>query len=220
MKVLRFDKVTSDRSGTYQCIARNSLGSESIQFDVMVKDPAFVISAKLEEQKSVREHSATISCVVKGSPVPTVSWFNADLLVVSTDKVDSAAFVTTTSNILLDSKGNQVSEYELRRLRENFHAKLSREENNLRLDLIYKNGNSVDFRSFKCKAENLHGVSEKVIQIDDSIHEKLLRFTDGRGDEVNHNVQLGEKLDLNCEIESPSKANVRWIFVSLSQELY
>ena len=215
--VLRFDKVTSDQIGTYQCIARNSLGSDTVQFDVTVKDPAFVVSVKLEEEKSVRERSATISCVVKGSPLPQISWFNWDLLVLSTDKVDLETFDSKTSNILLDSKGQQVSEYDLRRLREKFYAKLSMQEHNLRLDMIFENGNSADFNNFKCEAKNMHGVSEKEIQIDEATQKKLLRFTDGRGDDVNHDVQFGEQLDLNCEIESLSKSNVRWIFVSFRE---
>lgn len=179
-----------------------------------VKDPASIVSAEQLIGNEVEDaKTATISCVAKENPLPKVSWLEGDSLVVFTDPLDLDSLLTKPSKIVLDARGTVITS-EVHRLREKFHAEVTTEGNNLRLDVIYRNRNSVDVRNFKCQAENGFGLIELHIHLDEVENARTLKFADEKDKGIELEASLGQKLELNCEIDSSSKASVRWAFVN------
>jgi hypothetical protein len=216
-KILELGKASSYKSGFYQCIGQNAFGQEQIQFTVLVKDPAVVISAvEVEEENSIDDETLRISCIVKGNPLPKVSWVTEQSVLSSTDRLDLEDLFKKSPVIYLDSRGN-LQRYSNFRSRESFQAQLSKEgESLLRFDLIFKDKFSVNLANLKCEAENVHGKDEKAITLKEPVEERTLKFIDGKGEEVQLDVQFGKQIDLNCAIERPMRTEVRWIVVSCS----
>jgi hypothetical protein len=217
-RFLSLGAMTSDQAGTYQCIARSSLGSAKVEFEVTVKDPSAIISATLLESNRVDDHTATVSCVASGSPMPHVSWLDGKEAVVSTDQLNLEKTFARSSIVYLNAAGTEIKPHEVYKLRENFHAEITKENGHVRLDVVFKSKTSVNLRNFKCKAENIHGVKIEDIQLDDLLHSKPLKFTNGKGDEVRLETEVGQTLELDCKVESSSDALVRWVFVSMKSK--
>lgn len=219
-KFLRLSEISSEQSGTYKCVARNTLGSETVEFLVTIKEQASILSASKLVSNEINDRTVTVSCVAKGSPLPKVSWFDGDTLIVSTEKLNINKIFQNVLFVYLNTQGEQIKPHEVYRLNEKFHAELSKEDENVRLDVVFKNKNSIDFKNLNCKAENFNASKPQNIKLDELEEIKSIRFSDEKGDDVRHEVQLGQQLELNCKVKAESKVSVRWIFVSLQIYFY
>jgi hypothetical protein len=215
-KFLPLGKLTSKKDGSYECHVRNSMGSEKVEFQVTVKELPSILSAGKVETNEASDQTATISCIVKGNPMPTVTWFDRDLVVVSTEKINLTKSFARYPIVYLNMNGKEIEPHEIYKINEKFYAQVKSEsEGTVRLNVVYKSKYSEDFSNFKCEAENIHGLTKKQVIVDQKELEKPLRFTDDRNGDINVESEVGERVELNCEVESSSASTVRWIFVSI-----
>ncbi|XP_053737549.1 hemicentin-1 isoform X1 [Synchiropus splendidus] len=74
-QVLRISRAQVSDGGTYTCVASNRAGVDNRHFKIEVHVPPVVDGVgSVEDVTVVRGNSASLVCVVDGSPAPTVSW--------------------------------------------------------------------------------------------------------------------------------------------------
>ncbi|XP_052788091.1 hemicentin-1-like [Mya arenaria] len=73
---LRLKQAKLDDAATFQCVAENKAGSDSVDFNLRVLVPARIDGRRLHTNPKVKQSSdLSITCPVTGVPPPEVTWF-------------------------------------------------------------------------------------------------------------------------------------------------
>lgn len=210
-KELTIGKLTDDKTGNYKCEARNDLGSVSIQFVVLLKEPAKIVSAS-EEFAEIDDGTKTFSCIMRGQPWPKVWWSDGETKFISTEKVNLISrFARSEESFLLDDKGNFHKNFNPYEPKVKYYAQLSKlDKGSMKFEIIFMSRSVVEkLENLKCHAINAFGIDEKLAT-------SPLKFVDGQGAEVHRKIQNGKRAVFACDIGGFPKASLRWTFVSLT----
>lgn len=208
--------LSPENIGSYKCTGINSRGSESIKFEVSLKEQAVVIKAE-EVSENIFGDQMRLTCTVKGFPLPKISWSNKNSVLSTTDGVDVKEVLTRSqiSVVYLNQRGVEMKDDDFDRFvssADQYYSAFSKLDGiSWKFDIIFKEKSSVFSNAFVCSAENAHGQDKKEVEIKSS---ETLTFADGKGVEVYHTVGLSQKLDLECQIEGTPQPEIRWSFVS------
>lgn len=220
---LEFKSLTAKNDGVYKCEVSNAFGTQSKTFKLSVKDPAKVITVEEEtndyEDNETFDETLTVSCVVKGHPMPEVSWSTSKSELFSTKKMNLEKHFARSSGmeIFTNAQGRPVNQFQVGKGEYYFHL-MQTDEGYLRINFVFNNRKSIDLNELFCKAKNIHGEDENSIKLEGSGAKEFIRFDDNGGSEVHRNVKLNTNLDLKCNIEGFPKPSIRWTFVSFHSE--
>ncbi|XP_069669104.1 obscurin isoform X4 [Periplaneta americana] len=78
--------VTVDDSGKYKVVAKNELGQDSTEFEVMVKAPP-KIKTEVENSSCMTDEKKTFTIEVEGMPVPEVKWLKEGQQITASDRI-------------------------------------------------------------------------------------------------------------------------------------
>ncbi|KAM3729054.1 Hemicentin-1 [Dirofilaria immitis] len=67
--------IQKDSEGTYTCVARNSAGQATQEFDVIVVVPPSIIGKVVEYISIVEDESLELECDFEADPIPDIQWF-------------------------------------------------------------------------------------------------------------------------------------------------
>lgn len=173
-----------------------------------LKQPANILEAK--EVEGYEAPAMTISCMVEGNPLPEILWKDKDLnTLASTKKLDFTKF-KTNELIRLDGDGNLLQG--LTESVDQLNSQVTKlSENSLKLEVTFKDRNLHVPNNFRCEASNVHGDDFGEIEIES---ENYIKYADEDEGEVFLSSELGETIDLNCNIEGNPKPEYLWRFVS------
>lgn len=211
-KDLVINSLTHDNSGTYECVARNALGSQSISFTVTVKEAAKVLSATEKvEEVGFEDETTTLSCIAQGHPWPNIYWSDEGNILASTENLDlPKLFVGSQNYVVMDARGKVYKFFNPYKSKEKYYTQLMKlEGGSLRFEIIVIDKKFVDVTKLKCKAENIHGMDEKPV----NLQQKPLRFVDEKDSDVKKLVQLDDDMELDCDIKGLPKPSIEWTFV-------
>ncbi|CAH2088276.1 unnamed protein product [Euphydryas editha] len=97
--VLKLLNVQLRQSGVYECVARNEHGTVRKRFSFDVLEPPFISDFDLLDVQLKSGINATLECVAKGSPKPTIEWsFNNTKWFIQNTTL-------TTNNVTQQSEG-------------------------------------------------------------------------------------------------------------------
>lgn len=204
--------ISYSKSGNYKCNGENIYGVESIEFFVSLKEPAKIMKA--EEVNLKQGDFVSISCVVKGRPLPNIIWTDERSVLASSLNSNMRARFDRSplSSIYFNEYGQEVSysdTEDLVKSKFNFFSKLTNiNENTLKLDMTFKKKYIDGLGTLKCSAENDKGAEEK------ELVKKFIRFNDRVGSKLSYNAVLEESLILECNIIGNPKPKITWKFVS------
>ncbi len=75
LEVLILQQLLVEDSGTYVCVMNNTIGSQRVQLDLVVRSP---LETRVEPKRQVVDlnQPAVFTCAVLGHPVKEISWFH------------------------------------------------------------------------------------------------------------------------------------------------
>lgn len=160
-EILNLTNLTSSESATYKCLGKNELGSKAIEYLVNVLETAQVNSISPEIKLILdKDKSATLSCTVRGNPMPVVAWIHNGKALASTSKLNIqkmfAQLTDGKSGISLPKNPFQVS------IHSNLH-KIGID--GLQLDLVFEKIHNNVAGKYSCYTFNAVGQDEKNTQV-------------------------------------------------------
>ncbi|PNF42107.1 Obscurin [Cryptotermes secundus] len=78
--------VTADDAGKYKVVAKNELGQDSTEMDLLVKAPP-KIKTELENSSCMTDQNMTFTVEVEGMPVPEVKWLKEGQQISQSDRI-------------------------------------------------------------------------------------------------------------------------------------
>lgn len=152
----------------------------------------------------------TLSCVVKGQPLPEVSWSDGKIVFSSTERTNVSEIFAKSNHtvVYLDNTGYQPHD----KLKDQYHSTISSlGYGYLKLETTFKDRNIFAPNVFKCITKNAYGNDERDIKIE---LKNFIRFADGKSLEIRQTVELNDRLDFECDIEGDPRPTIRWSLVS------
>lgn len=211
---MEIKKLTPIDDGAYKCIGKNSWGGESIEFHVSVMEAAKVVTAEEEEKVHRNDNSMRLSCVVRGNPLPVVSWISNGHILSTTSKLNIDKLLTTVkeSSIYFSSYGNSITyldPFNLRRNKEEFYSHLTKlDEKSLKLEVVFRDRGLKVAGNYQCYAYNALGRDEKTVRV--QVQEKPF-VNERQMDQLYENEVLeGLPLLLSCLISGEPTPNILW----------
>jgi hypothetical protein len=211
---LEIDKISIEDDGNYKCIGKNSWGKETIDFHVSVMQQAKVLEAT-EDQKIVRnENSMKLSCLVRGNPMPIVSWISNGHILSTTSKLNLEKILKTVqdSTVYFNGFGNSISyldPFRLKQSNEKFYSQLTKvDEKTLKLEIVFRNRDQKAAGKYQCYAYNALGRDEKILDV--KVQQKP--FVNEKQSLKMHETEVLENLSLFlvCLISGTPSPRISW----------
>lgn len=206
-------RLSSKEVGIYECIGTNSGGAESVKFVVSLKQKAEIVKFDKVDDKI---QTLTISCTVRGQPLPNITLGDTKRILSSTKEIGGAEISSrpAKSILYLNESGKEMKQMDQKKLfnlKIPYYSRLTKiDDSSIMFDVIFKDKKSVNANTFVCSTENSHGKDMKQIEVASN---KDPKFSDGRH-EIYQTVEFNEPLDLKCEVEGFPKPSINWMFVS------
>lgn len=171
--ILILKNVTSSDQGTYKCIGKNSLGSEKMEYQIDVLEPA-KIADFTEDIKVVLPNfdPITIYCEARGTPLPVLSIIFEGKLISSTSKFNITKLfdVHNNSSVYFEKRANGISFLDPFKIQEDYslksYTKLSKLGRNvLRMELVFQYPDRDVSGKYQCMTYNAVGRDEKSIDV-------------------------------------------------------
>lgn len=168
---LEIDKLNVEHDGNYKCIGKNSWGRETIEFHISIMQQAKIIEAKEEQKVNRNENSMKLSCLVRGNPMPIVSWISNGHILSTTSKLNIEKIFKTVqdSTVFFNGYGNSITyldPFKLKQSNEKFYSQLSKiDEKLVKLEIFFKNRDLKVAGNYQCYAYNALGRDSKVLEV-------------------------------------------------------
>ena len=133
---------------------------------------AKIIEADEEQKVNRNENSMKLSCLVRGNPMPIVSWISNGHIISTTSKLNIEKIFKTVqdSTVFFNGYGNSITyldPFKLKQSNENFYSKLSKiNEKSVKLEIIFKNRDLKVAGKYQCYAYNALGRDSKVVEVE------------------------------------------------------
>ncbi|XP_046753440.1 obscurin isoform X8 [Diprion similis] len=103
-------QVTAKDAGTYTIKAKNELGEDSTQIELIVKS-APKVTKKMTDTTVMTEETITMTVEVEGSPVPEVTWYKDGQLITESERIkitkdSKGAYSLTIKNTRIEDSGS------------------------------------------------------------------------------------------------------------------
>ncbi|XP_020711861.2 obscurin isoform X6 [Athalia rosae] len=103
-------QVTAKDAGTYTIKAKNELGEDSTQIELIVKS-APKITKKMTDTSAITQETIKMTVEIQGSPVPQVTWYKDGQLITESERIkitkeDNERYTLTIKNARLDDTGS------------------------------------------------------------------------------------------------------------------
>lgn len=207
---LSLSNLKAHDGGLYKCVVSNEVGSDSKTFRLALQGPAEVVSINEEPNESF-DNTLTVSCVVKGLPLPQVLW--AQTRSTLSVKLDLARYFVkdSSSEILVDNRGNTLDQTGAER--SNYYFRIAPSDPGaFKISIVFTDKRRMDVTELRCRAENVHKRDEKSFKIE-NYEKDFIEFVDEERDEDDVDVKLNEDFELLCNVIGAPKPYVQWTFV-------
>ncbi|XP_046590121.1 obscurin isoform X9 [Neodiprion lecontei] len=103
-------QVTAKDAGTYTIKAKNELGEDSTQIELIVKS-APKVTKKMTDTTVMTEETVTMTVEIEGSPVPEVTWYKDGQLITESERIkitkdSKGAYSLTIKNTRIEDSGS------------------------------------------------------------------------------------------------------------------
>ncbi|GFS46965.1 hemicentin-1 [Trichonephila inaurata madagascariensis] len=217
-KILSIVNVNISNAGQYTCVAKNSVGEISKQFQLSISEPPRFLNTRDKKISVLKNTTLRMDCSAEGFPEPIFIWRkNGQMLSAlkpglefenskSILKINHAQELDsgTYSCVAMNKVGSSSQDFEFLHKSKEMHLKKKSDDFQT---LTLLKPEEVDTGNYSCKATNIVGDASKVEQLNILVppHIEQQSVTE------TFRIKEGDVLRLNCEANGTPPPRILWL---------
>lgn len=185
-----------------------------MEFRVSIMEPAKIVIAE-ENQKVLRnDNSMRLSCTVRGSPMPVISWISNGHILSTTSKLNIGKLFSNAQDSLIYFNGHGKSvtyldPFKLKKSKDKFYSQLTKlNDKSLMLDVVFRDRTLKVAGNYQCYAYNALGRDERKVQV--QVYEKPIANAKQMNQLYDSELLEGLPLLLTCLLSGEPTPRITW----------